>query len=66
MEAVEKLARAGAQAVKIEGLEGHQEIISHIIKSDMPVMGHLGLTPQSIKNSEATGAGWTGLGGYDN
>ena len=48
MEAVEKLARAGAQAVKIEGLEGHQEIISHIIKSDMPVMGHLGLTPQSI------------------
>jgi len=48
MEAVEKLARAGAQAVKIEGLEGHEEIISHIIKSDMPVMGHLGLTPQSI------------------
>ena len=48
MVAVEKLARAGAQAVKIEGLEGHEEIISHIIKSDMPVMGHLGLTPQSI------------------
>lgn len=48
MEAVEKLARAGAQAVKIEGLEGHEEIISHIIKSDIPVMGHLGLTPQSI------------------
>lgn len=48
MEAVEKLARAGAQAVKIEGLEGHEEIISHIVKSDMPVMGHLGLTPQSI------------------
>jgi 3-methyl-2-oxobutanoate hydroxymethyltransferase len=54
MEAVEKLARAGAQAVKIEGLEGHEEIISHIIKSDMPVMGHLGLTPQSINK----------LGGY--
>ena len=48
MEAVEKLARAGAQAVKIEGLEGQEEIISHIIKSDMPVMGHLGLTPQSV------------------
>jgi len=54
MEAVEKLSRAGAQAVKIEGLEGHEEIISHIIKSDIPVMGHLGLTPQSINK----------LGGY--
>ncbi len=48
MEAVEKLARAGAQAVKIEGVEGHGEIISHIIKSDIPVMGHIGLTPQSV------------------
>jgi len=48
MEAVEKLARAGARAVKAEGLDGHGEIISHIIGSDMPVMGHLGLTPQSV------------------
>ncbi|MDO8803256.1 MAG: 3-methyl-2-oxobutanoate hydroxymethyltransferase [Elusimicrobiota bacterium] len=48
MRAVEKLARAGAQAVKVEGVEGHGKIIAHIIKSDMPVMGHLGLTPQSI------------------
>jgi 3-methyl-2-oxobutanoate hydroxymethyltransferase len=48
MDAVEKLARAGAQAVKIEGLDGHGDIISHIIKSDIPVMGHLGLTPQSV------------------
>ena len=48
MLAVEKLARAGAQAVKAEGLEGQEKIISHIIKSDMPVMGHLGLTPQSV------------------
>ncbi len=48
MRAVEKLARAGAQAVKAEGLEGHEKIIAHIIKSDMPVMGHLGLTPQSV------------------
>lgn len=54
MDAVESLARAGAQAVKIEGLDGHGEIISHIVGSDMPVMGHLGLTPQSIN----------GLGGY--
>lgn len=48
METVEKLARAGAQAVKVEGMEGHEGIISHIIKSDIPVMGHIGLTPQSV------------------
>lgn len=48
METVEKLARAGAQAVKAEGVDGHKEIISHIIKSDIPVMGHIGLTPQSV------------------
>jgi 3-methyl-2-oxobutanoate hydroxymethyltransferase len=54
METVEKLARAGARAVKVEGLEGHGDIISHIVGSDMPVMGHLGLTPQSINR----------LGGY--
>lgn len=54
MEAVEALARAGAQAVKIEGLAGHGDLISHIVESDMPVMGHLGLTPQSVNR----------LGGY--
>lgn len=54
METVELLARAGAQAVKIEGLDGHGGIISHIVQSDMPVMGHLGLTPQSLNR----------LGGY--
>ena len=48
MDTVEKLARAGAQAVKIEALDGHGDTISHIIKSDIPVMGHLGLTPQSV------------------
>lgn len=54
METVEALAQAGAGAVKIEGLDGHGDIISHIIQSDMPVMGHLGLTPQSVNR----------LGGY--
>jgi len=54
MDAVEALARAGAQAVKIEGLDGHGGLIAHIVQSDMPVMGHLGLTPQSLNR----------LGGY--
>ncbi|MBF0547032.1 MAG: 3-methyl-2-oxobutanoate hydroxymethyltransferase [Candidatus Riflebacteria bacterium] len=42
------LCRAGAAAVKIEGLDGHEDVIIHLIQSGIPVMGHLGLTPQSI------------------
>ena len=46
--AAETLVKAGAQALKLEGVDGHAEIISHIVKSGIPVMGHLGLTPQSV------------------
>ena len=42
------LIQAGAAAVKIEGVAGHEEVIAHIVESGIPVMGHLGLTPQSI------------------
>ena len=42
------LMQAGATAVKIEGVAGHEEIIAHLIESGIPVMGHLGLTPQSV------------------
>lgn len=48
MKAVERLIKAGANAVKIEGIEGHEDIIKHIIESGIPVMGHIGLTPQSF------------------
>ncbi len=48
MDAVERIIQAGAQAVKIEGADGHTEWIQHIVQSGVPVMGHLGLTPQSI------------------
>ena len=46
--------RAGANAVKIEGAQGHDDVIAHLIESGIPVMGHLGLTPQSVNQ----------LGGY--
>jgi 3-methyl-2-oxobutanoate hydroxymethyltransferase len=48
LEAVEVLMRAGANAVKIEGVDGHESDIAHVVESGVPVMGHLGLTPQSI------------------
>ena len=48
MDNVAKLMRAGAQAVKLEGAAGNIELIRHLVESGVPVMGHLGLTPQSV------------------
>jgi 3-methyl-2-oxobutanoate hydroxymethyltransferase len=48
MTAAEKLMRAGAHSVKLEGGDGNFEIVKHMVGSGVPVMGHLGLTPQSV------------------
>jgi 3-methyl-2-oxobutanoate hydroxymethyltransferase len=45
---------AGAEAVKIEGGERRLELISRLTEAEIPVMGHVGLTPQSLN----------ALGGY--
>jgi 3-methyl-2-oxobutanoate hydroxymethyltransferase len=54
MDCVEQLMRAGANAVKIEVQPGHERIVKHIVDSGVPVMGHIGLTPQFVHQ----------LGGY--
>src|SRR5690349_14925513 len=54
MDAVAALVTNGAHAVKVEGVDGHEDVIRHIVGSGIPVMGHLGLTPQSVN----------ALGGY--
>lgn len=46
--AAEALMRAGAHAVKLEGAAGNLALIRHLTESGIPVMGHLGLTPQFV------------------
>ena len=48
MTSVGTLMTSGAHAVKLEGVDGHEELIRHIVGSGVPVMGHVGLTPQSV------------------
>lgn len=48
------IKEAGADAVKLEGGSQIMEEVKALIEYDIPVMGHLGMTPQSIKQ----------LGGY--
>lgn len=54
MNAVERLMDTGINALKLEGGKGNYDTIKHITESGIPVMGHIGLTPQSIHQ----------LGGY--
>jgi 3-methyl-2-oxobutanoate hydroxymethyltransferase len=54
MDAMGKVMTAGAHALKLEGAKGNLDLIRHAVDSGIPVMGHLGLTPQSIHQ----------LGGY--
>jgi 3-methyl-2-oxobutanoate hydroxymethyltransferase len=46
--ATRMLKEAGANAVKLEGGGPMVEVTAHLVRAGIPVMGHLGLTPQSI------------------
>ncbi|MEE1166625.1 MAG: 3-methyl-2-oxobutanoate hydroxymethyltransferase [Treponema sp.] len=41
-----QLLVAGANCVKIEGVFGQEDVLHHLVMSGIPVMAHLGLTPQ--------------------
>src|ERR1700749_2934097 len=52
--AVRLVKEAVAEAVKVEGGERRLELIARLTEAEIPVMGHVGLTPQSVN----------ALGGY--
>ena len=46
--AIRLVAEAGAEAVKLEGGSEYGDVIRRIVRAGVPVMGHIGLTPQSV------------------
>ena len=46
--AVRFVKEAGAEAVKLEGGRARAEVVRRIVGAEVPVMGHVGLTPQSV------------------
>jgi 3-methyl-2-oxobutanoate hydroxymethyltransferase len=46
--AVRFVKEAGAEAVKLEGGRERAEVVRRIVEAEIPVMGHVGLTPQSV------------------
>ncbi len=52
--AMRLVAEGGAEAVKLEGGADYADVVRRIVRAGVPVMGHLGLTPQSVHK----------LGGY--
>ena len=42
------IKEAGAQAVKLEGGRERAEIVERLTRAEIPVFGHIGLTPQSV------------------
>jgi 3-methyl-2-oxobutanoate hydroxymethyltransferase len=46
--ALRLVKEGGAEAVKLEGGRARSEIIRRLVAEEIPVMGHIGLTPQSV------------------
>jgi 3-methyl-2-oxobutanoate hydroxymethyltransferase len=42
------IKEAGAEAVKIEGGEKRAQLVERMVEAEIPVVGHIGLTPQSV------------------
>jgi 3-methyl-2-oxobutanoate hydroxymethyltransferase len=52
--AMRLVAEGGMESVKLEGGAEYADVVSRVVRAGVPVMGHIGLTPQSVHK----------LGGY--
>jgi len=52
--AMRLVAEGGVESVKLEGGAAYADVVSRVVRAGVPVMGHIGLTPQSVHK----------LGGY--
>jgi 3-methyl-2-oxobutanoate hydroxymethyltransferase len=43
-----QFVKSGAEAVKLEGGAKRAELVERLIEAEVPVMGHIGLTPQAV------------------
>ncbi|HJR09185.1 MAG TPA: 3-methyl-2-oxobutanoate hydroxymethyltransferase [Pyrinomonadaceae bacterium] len=46
--ALRLIKEGGAEAVKLEGGRARAEVVKRLVAEEIPVMGHIGLTPQSV------------------
>jgi 3-methyl-2-oxobutanoate hydroxymethyltransferase len=48
LNAIRFIKEGGAEAVKVEGGRNRLELVERLVDAEIPVIGHLGLTPQSV------------------
>ena len=66
LEAAGRLVKeGGAHSVKLEGGAQHAELIERLVSAGIPVMGHIGLTPQSFHSMGGFKVQGRGEGGAD-
>lgn len=45
IDTAEHIIQTGANAIKIDGVKGHEDVVRHLIEAGIPVIGHVGLKP---------------------